>query len=61
MDNFKLTRPSFVFDFDGTMVKLFSNYNLKKTSSHLKEVVKKYCVGFDDKLDAFGVFSVICN
>lgn len=59
MDNFKLTRPSLVFDFDGTMVKLFSNYNLKKTSSHLKEVVKKYGVGFDDKLDAFDVFSVI--
>lgn len=61
MDNFKLIRPSLVFDFDGTMIKLFSNYNLKKTSAHLKEVVKKYGVEFDDNLDAFDVFSVISS
>lgn len=61
MDNFKLTKPALVFDFDGTMVKLFSNFNLGNTSVKLRESLKKYNVDFDSNLDAFDVFSVISS
>ena len=61
MGNIGKVKPALVFDFDGTMIKLFSDFNLKNTSSLLKECIKKYGVDFDADSDAFDIFSTIAS
>ena len=61
MGNVGKVKPALVFDFDGTMIKLFSNFNLKNTASQLKECVKKYGVDFDASSDAFDIFKAIAS
>lgn len=61
MGNVGKVKSALVFDFDGTMIKLFSDYNLRNTSSQLKECVKKYGVAFDADRDAFDIFSTIAS
>lgn len=48
-----------VFDFDGTMCRLFQNYNLKRTSLILKDRMREYGVEFSPESDAFDIFRVI--
>lgn len=48
-----------VFDFDGTMCRLFRNYNLQQTSFILKDRMREYGVEFSPEKDAFDVFKVI--
>lgn len=50
---------SVVFDFDGTMCRLFNNYNLAHTSLILHEKMREYGVNFSPDCDAFDVFNVI--
>lgn len=48
-----------VFDFDGTMCRLFQNYDLKRTSSVLKDRMREYGVVFSTESDAFDIFKAI--
>ncbi len=48
-----------VFDFDGTMCRLFQNYNLKHTCLILKDRMREYGVVFSPESDAFDIFKVI--
>lgn len=52
---------SLVFDFDGTMCRLFSNYDLHATVLQLCSAMKKYNIDFSQERDSFDVFSAITN
>lgn len=51
----------YIFDFDGTIARLFANTDLHKTSEKISEAMKKYGVNFDKERDAFDVFALIGN
>ncbi len=60
MDIEKINRESaIVFDFDGTMCRLFVHYDLNKTVSIMQTRMQAYGIDFCEKLDAFDVFSEI--
>lgn len=50
-----------VFDFDGTLCRLFQNYDLKQTSVILKQKMLELGVMFSESNDAFDVFDVIAK
>lgn len=50
---------SVVLDFDGTIFRLFWNYDLNKTKQALISLLNVYEVGFDVQNDAFEVFGKI--
>lgn len=50
---------AFVFDFDGTMCRLFKNYNLNKVVLSLRDKMKDYGIEFSTENDAYDVFSEI--
>lgn len=60
MDCFKITHDTaLIFDFDGTMCRLFKNYDLESVKHTLHESMQKYGVNFSVRLDAFDVFMEI--
>lgn len=60
MDYYKLrNKDAIVFDFDGTMCRLFKNYNLNKVVLSLNNRMKKYGIDFSTESDAFDVFSEV--
>lgn len=61
MDSGKVKQICIAFDFDGTMCRVFKNYDLKATARKLSEAVKKFGVDFDCALDAFEVFAEIAR
>ena len=54
MDNIGL-----VFDFDGTMCRLFKNYSLNQVVAELHDRMKKYGYNFSLDKDAFDIFEFI--
>ena len=48
-----------VFDFDGTMCRLFKNYNLHQTVVELHGRMEKYDLNFPLDNDAFDIFKFI--
>lgn len=60
MDCFKITHDTaLIFDFDGTMCRLFKRYDLKGVSQTLHGRMQKYGVDFSVELDAYHVFMEI--
>ena len=59
MDSLQITNTALLFDFDGTMYRLFANYDLKKVILELRETVKKYGVDFSLECDSFDIFSEV--
>lgn len=50
-----------VLDFDGTICRLFCNYNLNATKVELINLLSAYSVDFNMQNDAFDVFELIYN
>jgi len=50
-----------VFDFDGTIFRLFVNYNLHEVSLNMRCSLQELGIDFDDSLDPFDVFRLISN
>lgn len=48
-----------VLDFDGTIFRVFTNYNLDNLVKKIYTLVKDYQISFDDNSDAFDVFGSI--
>ena len=62
MDIFELSNnPALIFDFDGTICRLFAHYNLDRVVDELRENVKKYGIDFPVGRDSFDIFSEIIN
>lgn len=59
MDYGKLKKKAIVLDFDGTICRLFENYDLQAVSNHLRDSLVKYGVNFEETQDCFNVFDVI--
>ena len=59
MDYGKLKKKAIVLDFDGTICRLFENYDLQAVSNHLHDSLVKYGVNFEENQDCFNVFDVI--
>lgn len=59
MDSQKLREYAYIFDFDGTMCRLFSNYDLTKTAELLHIEMDTYGILFDSSCDTFDVFDTI--
>ena len=57
MDNKEI--KSIVLDFDGTICKLFKNYNLKNKVIEMHNVMKTFGIDFPITLDIFDIFAVI--
>ena len=52
---------TFIFDFDGTIFNLFTNYDFKETSIKLENKLKEYDIDFPTSSNPFEVFNVIKN
>lgn len=50
-----------IFDFDGTMCRLFQNYDLNQVIIELRDRMKKYGFVFPLDKDAFDIFEFICD
>lgn len=61
MDNRKLMKKAVVLDFDGTICRLFENYDLEAVSLYLHNMLVDYGVNFEEDQDCFNVFDVIKN
>lgn len=59
MDYGELKKRAVVLDFDGTICRLFENYDLQTVSNKLHKRLVKYGVDFEESLDCFKVFDVI--
>lgn len=54
-----MDRRGLVFDFDGTMCRLFQNYDLHSVAEELSERMAKHGVAFSSDRDAFDIFDAI--
>lgn len=60
MDNIELKKKEvIIFDFDGTMCRLFKNYNLASVVQSLQTAVRAFDVVFSLSNDAFDIFAEI--
>lgn len=59
MDSVKLNCKAIVLDFDGTMCRLFKNYDLHNVAVSLNKEMRAFGVNFSAEKDAFNVFSEI--
>lgn len=55
------TRKKIILDFDGTIFRLFTNYDLGKEAIKLQEMFKQYDIDFDCNLDPFVAFNIALN
>lgn len=61
MDQKKVKHPAVIFDFDGTMCRLFENFNMKKLLDQLHEEMRSLNIDFSHECDSFEVFSAIAS
>ena len=60
MDYCKLKNDfALIFDFDGTMCRLFKNYNLNNVVLSLRDKMKDHGIEFSTENDAFDIFSEV--
>lgn len=59
MDNRKLRQNTIILDFDGTMCKLFEQYDLKQVSRLLRKKMALMNIDFSEDKDCFEVFNSI--
>lgn len=61
MDLQKLDKNTLILDFDGTICRLFENYNLEGTKQILISVMNSNGFELEEVGDCFDVFKIICN
>lgn len=61
MDYRELTKKTIVLDFDGTVCRLFANYDLQDTKRALEKMLPEYGVDFSGYDDCFDVYRAICS
>ena len=50
-----------VYDFDGTIYRLFANYDLKKLVNKIYTLTRNYDIHFTEENDAFDAFGIIMD